>query len=111
MEPITALTPENYAGGFLVDEDLMAGVATHPEENGQFIAFVLQHSTGEYLGYQAFPSLELALRAINQIPRAWTFEKLGGGCGGGNCATGGCATGGCAKSSTLSCPQSAPALT
>ena len=87
----------------------MAGVSAHPEEQGQFVAFVLRHSTGEYLGYQTYPQLEAALTAINRIPRNWAFEKTGG-CSGGECATGGCATGGCSKKSSSLCPQGAPEL-
>ena len=103
MELIQKLTPENYARGFLVDEDLMAGVTAHPDEKDQFVAFVLRHTTGEYLGYQPYPNLDLALQAINQIPRPWSFEKTSGGCGGGNCGTGACAiNGNCKKSKCCS---------
>jgi hypothetical protein len=105
METIQALTQENYSRGFLIDEDLMAGVTAHPEDQEQFVAFVLRHTTGEYLGYQPFPSLERALQAINQIPRPWTFEKISGGCGGGKCGTGNCAKGGCKVGNCCSKPQ------
>jgi hypothetical protein len=91
------LSTENYSQGFLVDQDLMAGVTQDPEKPGVYVAFVLQHSTGEYLGYQPFNELSQALQVINQIPRPWTFEKISGGCGGGKCGEGGgCATGSCA---------------
>lgn len=80
------LTPENYAQGMLVDEELMAGITRHPENPGLFVAFVLQHTTGEYLGYQPFALLEDALATLNRIPREWFFEKTGGcaGCGKGD---------------------------
>lgn len=102
------LTTENYNTGFLVDDDIVGGVAEHPDKPGQFVAFILQHTTGEYLGYQPFESLEAALATINQVERPWVFEKASsctGGCGehghgegheheGGGCGgSGGC--GGC----------------
>ena len=94
---MSALNIENYSLGFLVDEELMAGVTQHPDQPNTFVAFVLQHSTGEYLGYQPYTSLDQALARINQIPRPWTFERISGGCGGGKCGTkeGGCGGGGC----------------
>ena len=76
-----ALTVDNFGSGLLVDEELMAGVT---EESGSFVAFVLRHTTGEYLGYRPYPRLEDALSAINAIPRPWQFEASGG-CGTGNC--------------------------
>ncbi|MGZ3689392.1 MAG: hypothetical protein ACXVBW_13910 [Bdellovibrionota bacterium] len=92
----TSITSENFRQGFLVDEELMAGVMEDPDHAGTFIAFVLRHTSGEYLGFQPFPTLEEAAGAINRIPRSWTFEKTSGGCGGGNCGkAGGCKGGGC----------------
>lgn len=96
------LNTDNYARGFLVDEDLMAGVSANPEKPGVYVAFVLSHATGEYVGYQPFEDLNLALQAINRIPRTWTYETMGGcggcgkegkcgeggGCGGGQCQIG-----------------------
>jgi hypothetical protein len=92
-----ALDSTNYNQGFLVDDDLMGGVTQDPQKPSVYIAFVLQHTTGEYLGYQPFSDLQLALNAINQIQRPWTFERVGGcgGCGeGGSCSKGGCGIGG-----------------
>ncbi len=90
------LTTENYSKGFLIDEDLMGGITPHPDQPGVFVAFVLRHTTGEYLGYQPFSDLASALRVLNQIQRPWTFEKISG-CG-GNCGKeGGCSKGQCGK--------------
>jgi hypothetical protein len=104
-----SLTSENYKQGFLVDDDLMAGVTPHPEQPGVFVAFVLQHTTGEYLGYQPFNDLDSALRIINQIQRSWNFEAVGGcgGCGeGGMCSKGGgCKAGACGKTEEEPCPK------
>ena len=105
------LTAENYNQGFLVDDEVVGGVAEHPENPGQFVAFILQHETGEYLGYQPFNSLQEALDVINKVERPWVFEKASscqGGCGehehshehghgnGGGCGgSGGGGCGGC----------------
>jgi len=103
--PMTLLTLENYQQGFLVDEECLAGVTEDPKNPKSYIAFVLQHTTGEYLHYLTFSDLSSALGAIHQIQRPWTFEQLGGGCGGcggngsagGGCSGGNCKKGGCGK--------------
>lgn len=94
---MSQLNAENYKKGFLVDDDLMAGITADPDHPGTYIAFVLQHTTGEYLGYQPFAELDGAIHAINRIQRPWTFEKLGGcgGCAGGGCGAGKCGQGAC----------------
>ena len=94
------LTAENYAKGFLVDEELMGGVTEDPDHKGVFVAFVLRHTTGEYLGYQPFQELGHALQAINQVERSWSFDTVGGcgGCKDGSCGKGACSKGGnCCK--------------
>jgi hypothetical protein len=88
------LTPENYSKGFLVDEELMGGVTANPDQPGNFVAFVLRHTTGEYLGYQPFSDLDEALATLNRVSRPWTFEMTSG-CGGGNCGNGACGKGAC----------------
>ncbi|MGK5084135.1 hypothetical protein WDW37_12635 [Bdellovibrionota bacterium FG-1] len=84
---MSLLTSENYEKGFLVDEELMAGVTENPEESGTYLAYVLRHTTGEYLGTKVCTTLDEALGLIAQIPRDWAFELAhackGGGCGGG----------------------------
>ena len=91
------LTPENYAKGFLIDDELMGAVTENPDQAGHYIAFVLRHTTGEYLGYQPFPTLEAALLQLNQVKRDWVYERAGGcgGCedGSGNCGNGNCKVG------------------
>jgi len=97
------LSAENYSKGFLIDEELMGGVTQHPEQPGLFVAFVLRHTTGEYLGYQPFQDLDEALKVINGVQRPWSFEKTsgcggcgeGGGCGKGKCGAGACGKGAC----------------
>lgn len=92
------LTRENFERGFLVDEELMAGVSEHPDVYGRYVAFVLKPETAEYLGYQDFPRLDDALDSINSIPRNWSYESSSG-CQTGNCGkTGSCGKGckGCA---------------
>jgi len=103
-----SLTPENYSQGFLVDDELMAGVSLQPAQpagkQAGYLAFVLRHTTGEYLGYQFFEELELALEAINRIPRPWTYESASG-CGGGSCKGGACSRGGCGKAKSKAEPK------
>lgn len=83
------LTAENYKKGFLMDEELMGGVAEEGPEalTTGFSAYVLRHTTGEYLGYRTFGSLADALSAINTVERAWKFENSSG-CG--QCKDGDC---------------------
>ncbi len=94
--PASKLDADNFVTGFLVDEELMAGVG---QEAGSptYFAYVLRHTTGEYLGYEIFDSLSPALEAINRIPRPWIYESLSE-CGGGKCGKGGCKGGKCGKS-------------
>jgi hypothetical protein len=72
----------------------MAGVTESSERPGLFTAYVLRHTTGEYLGQQDGLALEHALELINQIPRPWAFESTRG-CDGGKCAEGKCKGEGC----------------
>lgn len=83
------LTQDNFSQGFLVDEELMGGVTQSPEDPGIFVAYVLNHMTGEYLGYRPFPELNQALEAISQVQRPWVFEATSG-CGSGKCSGGKC---------------------
>ena len=91
-----ALTAANFRKGFLIDEELMAGVSEDAEQPGHFAAFVLNHASAEYLGYKTFADLNLALSSINSIPRSWKYEASGGcegGCDGsedGPCGKGPC---------------------
>ena len=87
---VRKLTEKNYRGGFLVDEELMAGVGQEEGGGTGFFAYVLRPETAEYLGYEIYPTLGEALEAINRIPRDWAFENMGGGCGGEKCAEGKC---------------------
>jgi hypothetical protein len=96
------LNSDNYKQGFLVDDECMAGVTQDPENSSNYVAYVLRHTTGEYLGYHPFTDLNSALSAINQIRRSWNFEQVGGcgGCGkAGQCSKGGCGKGKCGTSS------------
>ncbi len=91
------LTSENYQKGFLLDEELMGGVTSQPEQGSEFVAYVLRHTTGEYLGYQPCAQLDEALALINQVKRDWKFESTSQ-CGSGKC-------GGCSKKGTSSCSK------
>jgi hypothetical protein len=95
------LNAENYSKGFLIDEELMAGVTENPGAAGSFVAFVLRLETGEYLGYESYSTLDEALAAIGRIPRSWAYEKSSGcgegACGESHCGQGECGTGSCPK--------------
>jgi hypothetical protein len=99
MEKFTA---DNYLKGFLMDEELMAGITELNNSPGTFSAYVVRHTTGETLGSQQFTDLFEAIRTLNDIPREWAFEAISR-CGGGNCGTGACAKkagGACGKKSS-----------
>jgi|GEM_PF-461634 len=85
---MTKFTAENYRSGFLLDEELMAGISENSDAPGTFTAYVVRHTTGETLGVQRFNDVFEAIRTINDIPREWTFESTSK-CD-GNCASGGC---------------------
>lgn len=94
----TLLTPENFRKGFLIDDDLMAGVTEDPEaipgEAMGYVAFLINHMTGEYLACESFRDLEQALATVNRLERDWVYEAAGG-CGGGKCGEGNCKGGNC----------------
>ena len=91
-ESTSLLTPENYQRGFLIDDECMAGVSEDADQPGHFAAFVLSHVTGESIGYEIFPNLDLALCSINSVQRGWKFEASSacGGCEDGSCGKGAC---------------------
>ena len=93
MEKFTA---ENFNKGFLVDDELMAGIAEIPDQPA-YNAYVVRHTTGETLGNETFTNLFEAIRTINDIEREWSFAAISkcgtGGCGNGKCGTGGCSRG------------------
>ena len=93
------LTAENYSKGFLMDEELMAGVSEDKVNPGTFHAFVVRHTTGESLGHQLFSDVFEAIRTLNGIERNWSFEAVSK-CGNGNCGNGNCGKsgGGCGRS-------------
>jgi hypothetical protein len=103
MESNVKLTADNYQKGFLIDEELMAGISESKEQPGVFTAYVVRHSTGETLGVQDFTNVFEAIRTLNDIPRQWTYDSVSK-CGSGNCGTGKCGkgAGGCGKKSAQS---------
>ena len=93
------LTAENYSQGFLVDDEFLGGVSENRSQGGGFVAFVMRHSTGETLAALTYPTLELALAALNAIPKDWVFDSTHG-CGNGECnaaENGKCPAGKCGK--------------
>jgi hypothetical protein len=94
---------DNYGRGFLIDEELMAGVSEDRQKKGFFVAFVINHVTGESLGTESFNDLSQALARINQIPRNWAYEKSSA-CGGGACGKTDCKPGEAGACGTAACP-------
>ncbi len=82
-------TADNYKSGFLMDEELLAGISESVDQPGVYTAYVIRHTTGETLGVQNFNTVFEAIRTLNDIPREWTFDKVSK-CGGGNCGSGKC---------------------
>ena len=103
------LTTENYKNGFLVDDEVIAGVtemnagtdATAPV----FSVYVSHYLTGETYAYQEFDALEPALFFLAAIKRPWAYEAVGcskktkapelpesasGGCGSSGCSACAC---------------------
>jgi hypothetical protein len=90
------LNSENFLTGLLVDEELLGGVSQDPQTPGRYIAYVLRHTTGEYLGYVPNLLQEEALALLNRVERSWVFESTSacGGCdkkGSGKCDGNQCA--------------------
>lgn len=86
------LTRENFSKGFLIDEECMAGVTEEVDPTTKsriYSAFVMNHVSGEYLGFQRFSEIDAALTQLNSIPRAWVYESTSG-CGGERCGEGKC---------------------
>jgi hypothetical protein len=94
---------DNYSQGFLVDSEWIGGVTIDPDAEGQFMAYVLNHSTGEAVAQQLFDNLDQAIEMLNRVPRNWSYEALGG-CANGNCQKGNCRSGKCAVSRATSQP-------
>ena len=90
------LTTDNFKKGFLIDEELMAGISENTEQGQSYTAYVVRHTTGETLGVKEFTDLFEAIRTLNSIPREWNYEAISK-CGGGNCGTGACKNGSCGK--------------
>lgn len=85
------MTAQNFEKGMLVDDEWMAGIS---REGEGFSVFVVDHASGAVIAQEIFSALELALNALNRIPRAWKYEATGG-CSGDRCAEGQCKGSGC----------------
>lgn len=93
------LTSNNYTQGFLIDQELMGGVSEDPEKPGTYTAYVLNHVTSQYLGYETGLTLDAALELINQVKREWGYERAeacrGEHCGNTSCQSTSCLTSSC----------------
>ena len=82
------LTAENYSQGFLIDSELIGSVTKDPINTNTYKSFVINHQSGEYLGYQVFSTLGDALDALNSVKRDWDYESTsscGENCTNENC--------------------------
>jgi hypothetical protein len=95
MQDTIKFTADNFKSGFLIDEELLAGISETPDSPGVFTAYVVRHTTGETLGSQQYTNVFEAIRTINNIERHWSFESTSK-CG-GNCASGSCGKSGSCK--------------
>ncbi len=111
--PQKPLNAANYARGFLIDEEWLAGIVDHglpssqdptaaatplpPQHQSGFSAFVLAYLSGDYVSYEHFDQLEQALSFLASLKRPWSFEPISGGCGGGACDQGNCGKAGACK--------------
>lgn len=84
LTPFMPLHKENYQRGFLIDDHWMAGVADDPDFPGCFLAYVVDHPSGEMISTHRFNSLEEALRALQRLNRRWVFQSTQ------NCGDDGC---------------------
>ena len=102
------LNLENYKNGFLVDDEVIAGVT---EMEGAatplYAAYISLYLTGETYAYQEFERVELALQFLagpDYAGRPWVYEAVG--CSAktsapkSTSAQGGCGTGGCGSCQT-----------
>jgi hypothetical protein len=106
---MSKFTADNFKKGFLIDEELIAGITEETETPGNFTAYVVRHTTGETLGTQQFTDIFEAIRTLNAIPREWSYEsvsKCGGNCAAGSCGKSG---GGCGKKKAVSAMAGATA--
>lgn len=116
IEPKTAdiikLDRTNYAKGFLIDDEWMAGISLEnssgASESGQenlnplndtpkYFAFIINHLEGIQISSKYFDQLDDAIRTLNAVPRTWTYQSSSA-CGSGNCKGESCgAFGSCNK--------------
>ena len=100
------LTEQNYRHGFLVDDEVIAGVTPMAKDRAEtqiFSAYVSHYLTGETYVYQEFEALGAALDFLGQIDRPWNYEAVGCSTKTGATATkSGCQTGACQNCGTSS---------
>ncbi|MBI3543272.1 MAG: hypothetical protein HY075_08380 [Deltaproteobacteria bacterium] len=92
------LDASNYKSGFLVDDEVIAGVTEMGDAaRPLYAAYVSHYLTGETYAYREFERVEPALEFLATIERKWAFEGVG--CTAKASATS-CSTGGsCSKCS------------
>lgn len=91
----TLLNERNYKKGFLVADQIMAGVSETPDKPGFFDVFTIHTETLEPLTFETVESLSRAIQLLQEMKADWQFEPTSG-CSGGKCADGGCKSGDCA---------------
>lgn len=102
------LTAQNYKKGFLVDDEVIAGVTEMGAGSNSiiFASYISHYLTGETYAYQEFEELNAALDFLATFKRNWVYEavgcstktgasscsKTGSSSGCGSCGTGACGT-------------------
>ncbi|MBI3557878.1 MAG: hypothetical protein HY074_16575 [Deltaproteobacteria bacterium] len=72
------LTADNFKNGFLVDDEVIAGVTQmEGAATPVYAAYISHYLTGETFAYQEFDAVEPALRFLAGVDRPWVYEAVG----------------------------------
>ena len=89
------LTLDNFENGFLVNDELIAGVTSMA--GGIFAAYVSNYSTGETLAFAEFDLPLKALEYLGKLTYDWKYESVGCSTTKTSCSSGQCSGCKCAS--------------